>query len=53
MQGCGRGLVLKVLPSICPEGLKKTKKKLNPDSWSSGQDLNVEPPEYEARVLTA
>jgi hypothetical protein len=32
------------------EGLKKTTKNINQDSWSPGWDLNPGPPEYEAGV---
>jgi hypothetical protein len=39
-------------PGICLERLKKTMKTLSQDSRSPGRDLNPEPPEYEARVLT-
>jgi hypothetical protein len=35
-----------------PEGLKRTTKNLNQDSRSPGQDMNPEPPEYEAEMLT-
>jgi hypothetical protein len=34
------------------EVLSKTTKILSQDSQSVGRDLNPEPPEYEARVLT-
>jgi hypothetical protein len=34
------------------EGLRKNHEKLSQDSRSPGRDLNPEPPEYEAGVLT-
>jgi hypothetical protein len=52
--GCGRKRSwpnLRYYPGICPEGLTKTMKTCSQDSWSLSQDLNLGPPECEARVL--
>jgi hypothetical protein len=38
-------------PNICLQGLRKAMKTLSQDSQSTGQDLNQEPPKYEAGVL--
>jgi hypothetical protein len=35
-----------------PGGTEENHKNLSQNSWSLGQDLNQEPPEYEAGVLT-
>jgi hypothetical protein len=54
-KGCRRKLSwpnVRHYTSICPEGLRKTTKKLSQDSWSLGQELNPELPEYDAGVLT-
>jgi hypothetical protein len=52
VEGNGYDLILRYYPGICLEGLRKTTKCLGQDSWSLGQDLNPEPPEYEAGMLT-
>jgi hypothetical protein len=45
----GRDLInLRFYPGIFLKGLKETTKNLSKDSQSSGVDLNLEPPEYEA-----
>jgi hypothetical protein len=43
---------LKYYPGIHLEGLRKTTEILTHDSRSPGRDLNPEPPEYEAGLLT-
>jgi hypothetical protein len=39
-------------PGIRLKGLRETTKNLSQDRRSPGRDLNPEPPEYEAEVLT-
>jgi hypothetical protein len=39
-------------PGICVEGLRKATKNLSQNSPSPGQNINPEPPEHEAGVLT-
>jgi hypothetical protein len=39
-------------PGICLGGLRKYMKNLRQDSWCLDQDINLEPPGYEAGVLT-
>jgi hypothetical protein len=51
VKGKGRGLILRYYPGICLEGLRKQRKTCQ-DRRSSGPDLNLEHPEYEAGVLT-
>jgi hypothetical protein len=45
-------LILRYYPGICLERLRQTIKNLSEDSLTPGRDLNPDPPEYEARVLT-
>jgi hypothetical protein len=55
-KGCGRKRLwpnLKYYAGILLEELKKTTKNLSQVSPSKDWDLNLEPPEYEAGVLTA
>jgi hypothetical protein len=50
---CGHGhAYFKVLIWHMPGGTDKETKNLMQHSWSVGRDLNLEPPEYKARVLT-
>jgi hypothetical protein len=42
----------KVLSGYFPGGTEETTKSLSQDSRSAYRDLILEPPEYEARVLT-
>jgi hypothetical protein len=52
-KGCGRKWSwpnVRCCTGICLEGLKKKTKTLNQNSWYSGRDLNLGPPEYEAWV---
>jgi hypothetical protein len=53
-QGCGRkepSSDLMFCPSICLEGMRKSKNNLNQDSRCLGQDFNLGPPEYETEEL--
>jgi hypothetical protein len=50
LEGSGLGLILRLYPGICLEDLRKTTEYLNQNSRFPGQDLNPEPPEYEATV---
>jgi hypothetical protein len=43
---------LSYLPGIFLEGLRITSEFFSQDSWSPRRDLNPEPAEYEAVVLT-
>jgi hypothetical protein len=43
---------LRYYPSICLEGLRKTMKNLNQESWSLGRDLNPGSLKYKAGMLT-
>lgn len=43
---------IKCYPGICLEGLSKSTKDFNQDSWSMGQDLNTGPLTYKAAVLS-
>jgi hypothetical protein len=45
-------VAFKVLSRIFLEGLRKTTKHLSQDSGPPCRDLNPDPPEYEAGVLT-
>jgi hypothetical protein len=47
-----RGPILRHCPAIRLEGLWKITKSLSRDSRSPGRDLNLQPREYEAGVLT-
>jgi hypothetical protein len=54
-KGFGRKLLssnLGYYPGTCLQGLRKTTDNLSQDSRFPGRDLNLEPPEYEAGVLT-
>jgi hypothetical protein len=42
---------LKYYRSNCPEGLRKTMKKLRHDSQSQGQDLSLRPPKHKTANL--
>jgi hypothetical protein len=50
LEGSGRGL--NVLAWNSPGGTEENHENLNQDRQSQGRDLNLEPPEYEAGVLT-
>jgi hypothetical protein len=51
LKGSGRGLILSSYSSICLKGLRKITETFR-DNRSSDRDLNPEPLEYEAAVLT-
>jgi hypothetical protein len=52
LEGSGRDRILRYYPGMALEGLGKIRKNVSQDSRSLGRDLNAEPPEYEAGVLT-
>jgi hypothetical protein len=51
VEGSGHCLILRHVRYL-PGGNEKTTKSLSQDSWSPGRDLNPEPAEYEAGILT-
>jgi hypothetical protein len=51
-EGSGRGLILGYYPGIRMEGLRRTTEDFSQDSQSLSRDLNPEPPEYEAGMLS-
>jgi hypothetical protein len=52
MEGSSHGLILRCYSGIHLNELRKTQKNLSQDKGCLVQDLNPEPPEYEAQVLT-
>jgi hypothetical protein len=52
VEGSCRDLILRCYPSICLGELRNGTRDLTEDSRSADPDLNLGPPEYEARVLT-
>jgi hypothetical protein len=50
LKGSGRGLILSYYPGIRWR-MSKTTQNLTQDSWFSGLDFNLGPPEYEAGML--
>jgi hypothetical protein len=52
LEGSGSNLIFRYYPGMSLEVLRKSTNNLSQDGLSPYRDLNPEPPEYEAGVLT-